>query len=54
MEKFEGDDLNGRQIRNTIRVALALARNSNSNVRPRDLDEVVGIGREYARYDKPS
>lgn len=50
MDKFEDDDLNGRQIRNTVRVALALAKLDDSNVRPRDLEEVVKIGREYARY----
>ena len=50
MDKFENDDLNGRQIRNTVRVALALAKLDDSNVRPKDLEDVVKIGREYARY----
>ena len=50
MDKFEGDNLNGRQIRNTVRVALALAKLDDTNVRPKDLEEVVKIGREYAQY----
>ena len=50
MDKFEGDNLNGRQIRNTVRVALALAKLENTNVRPKDLEDVVKIGREYAQY----
>ncbi|KAI4164164.1 MAG: hypothetical protein LQ342_002128 [Letrouitia transgressa] len=49
-EKFEKDDLNGRQIRNTVRVALALAKLEDSNIRPKHLEEVIKIGREYARY----
>lgn len=50
MDKFEEDNLNGRQIRNTVRVALALAQLDDTNVRPKDLEEVVKIGREYAQY----
>lgn len=49
-EKFEKDNLNGRQIRNTIRVALALAKLEDSNIKPKHLEEVIKIGREYARY----
>ena len=50
MDKFEGDNLNGRQIRNTVRVALALAKLDDTNIRPKDLEDVVKIGREYAQY----
>ena len=51
-KKFEGDNLNGRQIRNTIRVAMALAKSRNSHVKPEDLGDVVKISREYAQYNE--
>ena len=51
-KRFEEDNLNGRQIRNTVRVALAMAKLQKSNVEPGHLEEVVKIGRKYARYNE--
>ena len=51
-KRFDEDNLNGRQIRNTVRVALALAKLQGSNVEPAHLEEVVKIGRKYARYNE--
>ena len=49
-ENFKGDRLNGRQIRNAIRTALALAQLYREHVNPGHLDTVLKIGREYAGY----
>ena len=49
-QNFEGDRLNGRQIRNTIRIALTLAQLSNTHVTPEHLEQVVRNGREYSNY----
>ena len=50
MQNFEGDRLNGRQIRNTIRIALTLAQLSNTHVTTEHLEQVVRNGREYSNY----
>ena len=49
-ENFGVDNLNGRQIRNTIRTALALAQLGGQHVTAEHLEQVVRIGREYADY----
>lgn len=49
-EKFENDRLNGRQIRNTVRTALAMAQLKNEHVNTEHLEQVVKIGREYTAY----
>ena len=50
MDKFREDKLNGRQIRNTIRIALTLAQLSNTHVTTEHLEQVVRNGREYSNY----
>ena len=49
-ENFGADNLNGRQIRNTVRTALALAQLGQQHVTAEHLEQVVRIGREYAGY----
>lgn len=49
-ENFGADKLNGRQIRNTVRAALALAQLGQQHLTAEHLEQVVGIGREYAEY----
>lgn len=49
-DKFDGDKLNGRQIRNSIRTALALAQLKKEKVTAEHLDRVVSIGREFSSY----
>lgn len=49
-ENFGSDNLNGRQIRNTVRTALALAQLERQKVTAEHLEQVVKIGREYAEY----
>lgn len=49
-ENFGADNLNGRQIRNTVRTALALAQLGQQHVTAEHLEQVVKIGREYAGY----
>ena len=49
-DHFGADKLNGRQIRNTVRTALALAQLGQQHVTAEHLDQVVRIGREYAGY----
>ena len=51
-DNFGADNLNGRQIRNTVRTALALAQLSRQPVTAEHLEQVVRIGREYAGYVK--
>ena len=50
MQNFESDRLNGRQIRNTVRIALTLAQLSNTHVTTEHLEQVVRNGREYSNY----
>lgn len=52
IDNFENDRLNGRQIRNTVRTALAMAQLRNEPVNTDHLEQVVNIGREYAGYMK--
>ena len=50
-EKFRADyHLNGRQIRNAVRTAVALAQLEQRHVTAEHLEQVVKIGREYAGY----
>ena len=49
-ENFGADNLNGRQIRNVVRMALALAQLEQRHVTSEHLEQVVKIGREYAGY----
>ncbi|KAG8530428.1 uncharacterized protein KY384_004930 [Bacidia gigantensis] len=49
-EKFTKDNLNGRQIRNTVRTALALANAAHHHLKAEHLESVVQIGREYSGY----
>ena len=51
-ENFGADNLNGRQIRNTMRTALALAQLGGQQVTAEHLEQVVAVGREYADYIK--
>lgn len=51
-DNFGSDNLNGRQIRNTVRTALALAQLERQKVTAEHLEQVVKIGREYAGYVK--
>jgi bacterioferritin (cytochrome b1) len=44
--------LNGRQIRNCVRTALALADQSQEPISARHLDDVVKMGEEFAEYMK--
>jgi SpoVK/Ycf46/Vps4 family AAA+-type ATPase len=45
-------NLNGRQIRNCVRTALALADQSQEPISARHLDDVVKMGEEFAEYMK--
>ena len=47
---FDGDKLNGRQIRNAVRTALALAQLKGEKLNRDHLERVVRIGREFAGY----
>ena len=49
-ENFDADRLNGRQIRNAMRTALALAQLKGEQLKPEHLERVVRIGREFAGY----
>ena len=49
-ENFAEDKLNGRQIRNTVRTALALAQLNHQNLNTEHLQSVMKIGREYQTY----
>jgi len=49
-DSYDGDKLNGRQIRNSIRTALALAQLKKEKLTADHLDRVVKIGREYSGY----
>ncbi|KAL9107034.1 MAG: hypothetical protein Q9227_007980 [Pyrenula ochraceoflavens] len=49
-DNFDGDKLNGRQIRNSIRTALALAQLKKEKLNAEHLERVVKIGREFAGY----
>lgn len=49
-DNFGADNLNGRQIRNTVRTALALAQLGQQHVTAEHLEQVVRIGREYTGY----
>lgn len=49
-EEYDGDRLNGRQIRNSVRTALALAQLKGEKLTKDHLDRVVKIGREYSGY----
>ena len=48
--KFNKDKLNGRQIRNAVRTALALAQLSNEQVAPKHLNRVMKPMRDYTAY----
>ena len=50
MQNFESDRLNGRQIRNIIRIALTIAQLNETHVTPELLESVVQNGREYSNY----
>jgi len=47
---FDGDKLNGRQIRNAVRTALALAQLKGEKLNSDHLERVIKIGREFAGY----
>ena len=49
-ENFDADRLNGRQIRNAVRTALALAQLKGEQLKPEHLERVVRIGREFKGY----
>jgi AAA+ superfamily predicted ATPase len=49
-QNFDGDRLNGRQIRNTVRTSLALAQLKKEKLNASHLESVVKIGREFAAY----
>ena len=49
-ENFRTDNLNGRQIRNTVRTALAIAQDHNRSLTPDDLNTVMKTVREYTSY----
>jgi len=49
-DHYDDDKLNGRQIRNSIRTALALTQLKKEKLTPDHLDKVVKIGREYVGY----
>ena len=51
-ENYKNDALNGRQIRNTVRTALALAQLRQDHVNPEHLDSVMTTVREYTSYLK--
>lgn len=47
---FHKDKLNGRQIRNAVRTALALAQLQNEQVAPKHLNRVMKPTRDYTKY----
>ncbi|ERF69933.1 hypothetical protein EPUS_05477 [Endocarpon pusillum Z07020] len=49
-DKFDNDRLNGRQIRNAMRIAIALANVKKEKLTPDHLDRVIKIGREFSDY----
>jgi hypothetical protein len=49
-ENFDGDRLNGRQIRISIRTALTLAQLKKEKINAEHLDLVVKISREFSSY----
>jgi SpoVK/Ycf46/Vps4 family AAA+-type ATPase len=49
-QNFDGDRLNGRQIRNSVRTALALAQLKKEKINSDHLERVVKIGREFSSY----
>lgn len=49
-KNFDGDRLNGRQIRNAVRTSLALAQLRKEKLNSDHLERVVKIGREFAGY----
>lgn len=49
-ENFDNDRLNGRQIRNAMRTAIALANVKKEKLNSSHLDRVIGIGREFSSY----
>ena len=51
-DNFKRDNLNGRQIRNAVRTALALAQLQERSVLPQDLEDVMKPVREYTSYLK--
>lgn len=51
-ENYQHDALNGRQIRNTVRTALALAQLRKEGVMAEHLDSVMTTVREYTSYLK--
>jgi SpoVK/Ycf46/Vps4 family AAA+-type ATPase len=51
-EKLSKSALNGRQIRNCVRTAIALADKEGEAISTRHLDEVVKLGEEFAEYMK--
>jgi AAA+ superfamily predicted ATPase len=49
-DNFDADKLNGRQIRNSVRTALALAQLRKEKLNAEHLDRVVKVGREFSGY----
>jgi AAA+ superfamily predicted ATPase len=51
-QNFDGDKLNGRQIRNAVRTSLALAQLKGEKLNAGHLESVIKIGREFSGYMK--
>jgi AAA+ superfamily predicted ATPase len=49
-DNFDADKLNGRQIRNAVRTALALAQLKKEKLNAEHLERVVKVGREFSGY----
>ena len=49
-DNYDKDRLNGRQIRNAMRTAIALANVKKEKVNAEHLDRVIKIGREFSGY----
>lgn len=49
-DNFDADKLNGRQIRNSVRTALALAQLRKEKLSAEHLERVVKVGREFSEY----
>jgi AAA+ superfamily predicted ATPase len=49
-DNFDADKLNGRQIRNSVRTALALAQLKKEKLNAEHLERVVKVGREFSGY----
>lgn len=49
-DHFDADKLNGRQIRNSVRTALALAQLRKERLNAEHLERVVKVAREYSTY----